>query len=67
LNDFRNIQLPKRETILSPWLTEGSINMVFADRGIGSGFGIGTGSFILGMIGAGISLVLFKALDPDSS
>lgn len=30
--------LPKRETILSPWLTEGSINMVFADRGIGKTF-----------------------------
>ena len=38
LNDFRNIQLPKQETILSPWLTEGSINMVFADHGIGKIF-----------------------------
>lgn len=38
VNDFNCIQLPKRETILSPWLTEGSINMVFADRGIGKTF-----------------------------
>lgn len=38
VNDFNGIQLPKRETILSPWLTEGSINMVFADRGIGKTF-----------------------------
>jgi len=38
VNDFSNIQLPKRETILSPWMTEGSINMVFADRGIGKTF-----------------------------
>jgi len=38
VNDFSQIQLPKRETILSPWLTEGSINMVFADRGIGKTF-----------------------------
>lgn len=32
------MHLPKRETVLSPWLTEGSINMVFADRGIGKTF-----------------------------
>ena len=38
VNDFSHIKLPKRETILSPWLTEGSINMVFADRGIGKTF-----------------------------
>jgi len=38
VNDFSQIQLPRRETILSPWLTEGSINMVFADRGIGKTF-----------------------------
>lgn len=38
VNDFSRMQLPKRETILSPWLTEGSINMVFADRGIGKTF-----------------------------
>jgi len=38
VNDFSHIHLPKRETILSPWLTEGSINMVFADRGIGKTF-----------------------------
>lgn len=37
-NDFSRIELPKRQTILSPWLTEGSINMVFADRGIGKTF-----------------------------
>jgi len=38
VNDLSHILLPKRETILSPWLTEGSINMVFADRGIGKTF-----------------------------
>jgi 5S rRNA maturation endonuclease (ribonuclease M5) len=38
VNDFNQIQLPKRETLLAPWLTEGSINMVFADRGIGKTF-----------------------------
>lgn len=38
VNDFSRIHLTKRETILSPWLTEGSINMVFADRGIGKTF-----------------------------
>jgi hypothetical protein len=31
----------------------------------GAGFGIGAGSFILGMIGAFVSLMLFKVLDPD--
>ena len=31
----------------------------------GTGFGIGAGSFILGMIGAFVSLMLFKVLDPD--
>lgn len=35
VNDFSRIQLAKRRTLLSPWLAEGSINMVFADRGIG--------------------------------
>jgi len=38
VNDFNRIRLPKRETILTPWLTQGSINMVFADRGIGKTF-----------------------------
>ena len=38
VNDFSHMNLPRRETILSPWLTEGSINMVFADRGIGKTF-----------------------------
>jgi 5S rRNA maturation endonuclease (ribonuclease M5) len=38
VNDLSHITLPKRETVLSPWLTEGSINMVFADRGIGKTF-----------------------------
>ena len=38
LNDFSNMQLPKRALMLAPWLTEGSINMVFADRGIGKTF-----------------------------
>lgn len=38
VNDFSRMKLPRRETLLSPWLTEGSINMVFADRGIGKTF-----------------------------
>ncbi len=38
VNDFGQILLPRRATVLSPWLTEGSINMVFADRGIGKTF-----------------------------
>lgn len=33
----------------------------------GSGFGIGAGSFVLGIIGAGVSLSLFQVLDPDRS
>lgn len=33
----------------------------------GQGFGIGAGSFILGMIGAYVSLMLFMALNPDDS
>lgn len=37
-NDFSEIILPKREKLLAPWLNEGSINMVFADRGIGKTF-----------------------------
>ena len=37
-NDFSEITLPKREKLLSPWLNEGSINMIFADRGIGKTF-----------------------------
>jgi KaiC/GvpD/RAD55 family RecA-like ATPase/ribonuclease BN (tRNA processing enzyme) len=37
-NDFCNLQLPPRQLLLSPWLAEGSINMIFADRGIGKTF-----------------------------
>lgn len=37
-NDFNQIKLPTRSKLLSPWLSEGSINMVFADRGIGKTF-----------------------------
>ncbi len=35
VNDFTHIELPERAMLLGPWLSEGSINMVFADRGIG--------------------------------
>ena len=31
----------------------------------GPGFGIGTGAFILGMIGSFVSLAIFKALMPE--
>lgn len=37
-NDFKNLKLPKRHMLLYPWLPEGSINMIFADRGIGKTF-----------------------------
>ena len=37
-NDFKSLKLPKRHMLLSPWLPEGSINMIFADRGIGKTF-----------------------------
>jgi putative DNA primase/helicase len=37
-NDFCRLTLPERKVLLGPWLTEGSINMVFADRGIGKTF-----------------------------
>ncbi len=37
-NDFKSLELPKRHMLLSPWLPEGSINMIFADRGIGKTF-----------------------------
>ncbi|MBL1270854.1 MAG: AAA family ATPase [Oceanospirillales bacterium] len=37
-NDFCNLKLPPRQLLLSPWLAEGSINMIFADRGIGKTF-----------------------------
>ncbi|WP_284347811.1 AAA family ATPase, partial [Sneathiella chinensis] len=37
-NDFRQLKLPERKLLLGPWLAEGSINMVFADRGIGKTF-----------------------------
>ena len=38
LNDFKNLKLAKRQMILAPWMPEGSINMIFADRGIGKTF-----------------------------
>ncbi|MCP4354045.1 MAG: AAA family ATPase [Proteobacteria bacterium] len=38
LNDFKRLKLPKRNMLLFPWLPEGSINMIFADRGIGKTF-----------------------------
>ena len=38
LNDFKGLKLPKRHMLLFPWLPEGSINMIFADRGIGKTF-----------------------------
>jgi len=37
-NDFCDLKLPKRSLLLGPWLAEASINMVFADRGIGKTF-----------------------------
>jgi KaiC/GvpD/RAD55 family RecA-like ATPase/5S rRNA maturation endonuclease (ribonuclease M5) len=37
-NDFRALKLPERKMLLFPWLPEGSINMIFADRGIGKTF-----------------------------
>lgn len=37
-NDFKRLKLPKRNMLLFPWLPEGSINMIFADRGIGKTF-----------------------------
>ncbi len=37
-NDFKSLKLPKRNMLLFPWLPEGSINMIFADRGIGKTF-----------------------------
>lgn len=37
-NDFKSLKLPARHMLLSPWLPEGSINMIFADRGIGKTF-----------------------------
>lgn len=37
-NDFKRLKLPPRHMLLFPWLPEGSINMVFADRGIGKTF-----------------------------
>ncbi|MCK5295869.1 MAG: AAA family ATPase, partial [Alphaproteobacteria bacterium] len=38
VNDFKSLKLPKRHMLLFPWLPEGSINMIFADRGIGKTF-----------------------------
>lgn len=38
LEDFQQIKFPKRRKLLSPWLDERSINMIFADRGIGKTF-----------------------------
>jgi len=33
--DFNTIELPKRTPLLYPWLYERSINMIFAERGLG--------------------------------
>ena len=38
VNDFSCLKLPPRHMLLFPWLPEGSINMIFADRGIGKTF-----------------------------
>jgi hypothetical protein len=38
VNDFTRMELPKREMLRAPWMPEGSISMVFADRGIGKTF-----------------------------
>ena len=35
LADFLSMQLPKRELLLSPWLPEKGLAMVFAQRGVG--------------------------------
>jgi KaiC/GvpD/RAD55 family RecA-like ATPase/DNA-binding transcriptional regulator YiaG len=35
---FNRLNLPKRSALLAPWLLEASINMVFADRGLGKTF-----------------------------
>lgn len=38
LADFNRLKLPPRHMLLYPWMPEGSINMIFADRGIGKTF-----------------------------
>lgn len=38
LEDFQGIKFPQRRKLLSPWLDERSINMIFADRGCGKTF-----------------------------
>ncbi len=38
LDDFKRLNLPPRKMLLHPWMPEGSINMIFADRGIGKTF-----------------------------
>lgn len=37
-NNLLRMNIKKRSVLLTPWLAEGSINMVFADRGIGKTF-----------------------------
>lgn len=37
-NDLATLNLPERKMLLFPWMPEGSINMIFADRGIGKTF-----------------------------
>jgi len=37
-NDLATLNLPERKMLLFPWIPEGSINMIFADRGIGKTF-----------------------------
>lgn len=54
LNDFLNLELPKRELILSPWLPEQGLAMVYATRGVGKtlfslsvGLAVATGGRLL--------------------
>ena len=38
LSDFLKLDIPKAKDLLSPWLTEQSLTMVYADRGVGKTF-----------------------------
>ncbi|MCP4354824.1 MAG: AAA family ATPase [Proteobacteria bacterium] len=38
LSDFVRLNIPKAKDLLSPWLTEQSLTMVYADRGVGKTF-----------------------------
>lgn len=35
VNDFFKLNIPKRKHLLAPWLTERSLSMIFAGRGVG--------------------------------